>query len=425
MKVLVVSNNSFSNVYNMGKTIKSIFSEFHKDEVCQIFFNDLDDLDTDSCDNYFIIRDKDVLRSVQKPWTRAGNIYECCQCDCRINKSDKKSHRIKRNSFTQILREIVWSLGRLNYNELFKWIRVQDPDVIFFVGGYAIFAHRLVEKIHREFNIPVAVYFTDDYVIYPKRTLYRRYLIKVYKRTLEYASQYFAIGKQMAQEYTDFFGKRFISIMNIVDYQDRIPMRRSFVINISYFGSLYYNRCESIINFARLLDDYVKPHLKNKYTINVFSSSELTREQRIQFDHYNIEYRGFVKGADFTEAMHVADIYLHIESESEEYRALTHLCVSTKIPEYLMSYRPSIAFGPAEVASMKLYEEIDSRMVIPTEMDDMTRLLAIKNIANIINDYSMREEIAEKCYNYACENFRKDVVSKEFKRNIAMTIKEF
>lgn len=423
MKILIVANNSFSNVYNMGKTLKSIFSEFHKDEVCQIFFKELDNLDTDSCDNYFLIADEDVLKSILMPWRKAGNIYECHQSDGAATGSIKKGSKIQRSNFTQILRELVWVFGHLNYRELFKWIKAQNPDVIFFVGGYAVFAHRLVEKIHRKLNIPVAVYFTDDYVIYPQKTSYRQYLIKVYRKTLEYASQYFVIGKQMARDYSDFFGKSFIPIMNIVDYQDKCAKRETPVINISYFGSLYYNRCESVINFARFLNEYVRPHLKNEYVVNVFSSSVLTKEQKIQFDHYNIKYRGFVKGADFMEAMHIADIYLHIESEVEEYRALTRLCVSTKIPEYLMAYRPSIAFGPVEVASIRLYDEIDARMVVPTEMDDKTTLSVIKNMTDMIDNYSIREEIAEKCYDYACGNFRKDVVAKEFRRNITRVIK--
>jgi hypothetical protein len=47
MKVLVISHNSFSKSSNNGKTLEALFSEFRRDNIYQLFFNDSEELDWD------------------------------------------------------------------------------------------------------------------------------------------------------------------------------------------------------------------------------------------------------------------------------------------------------------------------------------------------------------------------------------------
>ena len=59
-----------------------------------------------------------------------------------------------------------------------------------------------------------------------------------------------------------------------------------------------------------------------------------------------------------------ADAFLHIESDDESYCSLTKLSVSTKIPEYLISSRLVIGYGPVYLASMKLLKDNNIGIVI-------------------------------------------------------------
>ena len=64
MKILVISNNSFSDVYNNGKTLKAMFSEFRKDELCMLFFRPHDEISASACVGIiFLISDKEILKS--------------------------------------------------------------------------------------------------------------------------------------------------------------------------------------------------------------------------------------------------------------------------------------------------------------------------------------------------------------------------
>ena len=53
MKVLLVSHNCFSKTQNMGKTFASLFSNFKKEELMQLYlYPTIPNIDI--CDNYFV-----------------------------------------------------------------------------------------------------------------------------------------------------------------------------------------------------------------------------------------------------------------------------------------------------------------------------------------------------------------------------------
>lgn len=418
MKVLVISANSFSNVYNNGKTMKMMFSDFENSEVCQLFIRGLNEIDADAACGFFHIPERNLIRKMFMPWKDAGHVVSPIGNSALEQELEASSNvGIKRSVATQILREFVWLLTKWDNKVFWQWIKEQNPDVIYFQAGYPYFMHRMAWKVQKRLGIPMVSHFMDDYVVYPKRTLYKRFLIHLYRKTIKRSSVCYSIGKEMAVEYGNFFGKPFSPIMNIVPWKDRNPKEEDIILKISYFGSLYYNRIDAILKFAEFLRNKVDPFLKKQYVIRVFSSSELTEQEQKRMKELGIQNKGFLKGEEFTREMENTDIYLHVESGDEVYRRLTKLCVSTKIPEYLISYRPSFAFGPTDLASIKVFSEIDERMVISDDLNNSPKE-TIDNIAEILNNKKTRDEIAEKCYQYACDNFLIEKVANDFRSEL-------
>ena len=56
-------------------------------------------------------------------------------------------------------------------------------------------------------------------------------------------------------------------------------------------------------------------------------------------------------------------------------------------------------------------------MVVSDKLESTTKK-TIVNIANIINSKNIREEISEECYQYACQNFLKEKVAADFRKDI-------
>ena len=219
----------------------------------------------------------------------------------------------------------------------------------------------------------------------------------------------------MASEYSDFFNRPFKPIMNIVSLKPRTTLTNKDIVQISYFGSLYYNRLEAIKQFCTFLKKIISPKLEKIYQVCIYTSSPISNEQINDLLNYNVKYLGFVSGEDYNHALESTDILLHVESDDLRYKQLTRLSVSTKIPEYLMSYRPIIAFGPTELASIRLINEIDERLVVPSVNNNNN---IIKNLSNIINNVQLRKELSEECYLYACKHFLREKVAESFKNDI-------
>ena len=62
MKVLIISHNPITTYQNMGKTLLSLFCEFDKSELCQLYcYPTIPDISV--CESYYRVTDRDILNS--------------------------------------------------------------------------------------------------------------------------------------------------------------------------------------------------------------------------------------------------------------------------------------------------------------------------------------------------------------------------
>lgn len=424
MKVLVVSPNNFSDTFSNGKTMKAIFSDFEKEELCQFFFRPYGELSFETCESYYMLTDMDMVHSIYQPWKEFGKEISSVQevGESSFNTNAKRGGRAHSSNLKQELRELVWRLGRWRSKQLQGWLERQKPDVIFVYAGYCRFINSVSIDLHKRLNIPMAVLYPDDFVIYAPQSVYRKWLIKSNRELLDNCGQYYAIGEDMKNEYSVFFNKPFDYIGNIVSKRDPVPKEESDIINITYLGSLYWNRGVALLDFAKGLKKRAEGMGVKRYVIKVFSSSSFTEEQKTHLEENDIQYCGFVKGDDYWKSIAEADILLHAESDEEQYMRMTRLSVSTRIPEYIMSYRPTIAFGPKEVAPIRYFDRIDHRMVV--WCNDVIGIEdGYRNAIALINSQSLRLEIAKECYDYACKHVVREVVAKQFRDKLTSLLK--
>ncbi len=423
-KVLVIAANPFSDINNNGKTLKSIFSQFRKENLCELYFRPQDNAtgDGEYASSYYAVSELDIIRSINGFKRKCGGvqIFEKAK-DIEIVEDktyQKLLHgNLKNNAF---LRSLLWKTRKWNTKEYREWYRECKPEIIFALLGGPSTSYTMALEISRELNIPLALYYTDDYLIHPlKRTLtdkirYKRELPK-YKKIVDYASIRFCIGDLMCEEYRQFFGKEFLPIMNLADI---IPFESMMVKNeklvLSYFGGLFLNRWQSLSKLADLVGD--------KGIVRIYSGNKLTEEMKAAFNKLNIQFMGVVNGDALKQAQLNSDILLHVESDSEEMRALTALSISTKIPEYLMSGRMILGFGPSEVASMRLIS--DNNLGIVLSADAPIEELK-ESVQNILTNEPMRIEYAKKGYQYAVEHFDKNKTAAKVKQLLTEIVSNY
>ena len=409
-RVLVISNNSFSSVYNNGKTLEALFSSFPKENIAQLFFHEASEPDFLFCNNYWKISEIDLIKSICTDRKSIGYAVEQSKDILKQIETKKYPRLLKfiKDKTGDRLRDILWNLCVWESPALYEWLHAFEPNVIFFVGSSAAFTSMVALGISKKMNIPLAIYYTDDYLFSIKQDSFfnkRKYLRieKLYKFIIQAASAQFAIGELMSKEYSVFFNKRFIPIMNSVAIAPYEEYVRNDLIKIYYFGGLHLNRWRMLAKFASLLPE--------KCRLIVYSDpSNMTEEIKCIFNENSVIYGGVLVGSQLQKIMKSADILLHVESDDKSNRRFTRLAVSTKIPEYLITGIPVLGFGPKEVASMRILSENNVGFVISSESYDEN----IKDkIVSIVNNYEERKMMGQRGYEYAKNNFNRGANSRK------------
>ncbi|MCT2409544.1 hypothetical protein NZD88_18485 [Chryseobacterium antibioticum] len=415
MKILIISHNPFSKISNNGKTLESIFRDFKKEELAQLYFVDDKDIDMDYAGSYFKITDKDLLlkNKEERRVDLEGKTAVSSQ------KKGLDLRRYKHN--LAIFRDYLWKFKKVKDNkELHQWIQHQNPDFIFFIGGNQVFSHDITVEIVERYHLKSAVYFTDDYIFSTQKKNYLQKLhytklYKAYKATISKTELCFGISHLMCQEYSKYYGKKFNPIMNSVNTKlyegvEKYKNRPQDEIVVSYFGGLHLNRDQMIIRLGKMFSKMGS----KKIIINVYTPTEIDSVQKNNFSENNIFIKGTVQGKELYQEIINTDILLHTESDDLFNRSLTKLSVSTKIPEYLLSQNLILAYGPTEIASIKLLQENDLALIIDSEDTDEN------NIEKIINILSSDEELRliKNAYQYAVKEFDEEKISTNFRKII-------
>lgn len=417
-KILVIAHNSFSDVLNNGKTLESLFKNFKKENLAQLFFSENESPDFDFCDNYFKVTDIDVAKGILKSREFCGKqIFKASE---NITMAQRQKGTIvklfdvakKYADKITLFRDYLWGLKTWKSKNLFQWIENFNPQAIFYVGGDSGFSHEISVFLSKKYNIPLAVYFTDDYLIFPKYRnpidyLQRQRMKNFFAKSVGHASLCYAIGDLMAKEYTNHFKKEFLPIMNSIEIQEYVPYNESNKkIVFSYFGGLHLNRWKMLAKFAEALPEGV---------VNVYSIAKPDQQIAERFKEAGIIFKGAVSGDNLQKAILESDVLLHVESDDDYNRSLTKLSVSTKIPEYLMSGRMVIGFGPKDVASMQIISQNEVGLVMSS---NLTKNELSSELKKIVEDYEFRKEIGKKGYDFAIKHFNNQIIAEDFKKRM-------
>lgn len=413
-KILVFSHNPFSNILNNGKTLKNIFSMFEKDQLSQFYIDQNYKPDFSICENYFTISDKDIIKSFFNKRSDIGSIITGNQ-ESELNEFKyKKTKIVFKIVLTKIIRNFIWEHSNWHSDKFQNWLNLNKPEILFFVGGSYTFSHNIAIKLSKYYKMKLVTYFTDDYIINNNSNsllgrLYKRILFKSYLNTISNSNLLFAIGEIMARDYTVLFNKKFDHIMNCVDDQPSIIDKSENFFNISYFGGLHLKRYESLLEFAEIIK---KLDLKHSYSISVYTATILPAKILNQLKDRGVKFHNVIEGEELKNAIYNSNFLLHLESYDSKIRNLIYYSISTKIPEYLISSRMLICYGPSDVASMKIIEENSLGLVIDKKNKDFQKKICV--LKEYLNDSNKSKEVAKKGYLYAKENYTKDKIAKKF-----------
>lgn len=407
MKLLIISHNPMSTYNNMGRTLCGLFNRFSKEELCQLYIYPSVP-DVDRCGSYYRITDKDVLKAYAllkvrgkevKPELENHNLFDTIR-DAKLygNRKNKKPFRM-------LARDIMWNFSAWYNKDLKGWLDKEKPDKIFIAPGEAKFIYNMAIKISKKYNIPIVTYICDDYYFIKKpKTLLARVCWQSLRKTINKlmlcTSQVVAICDDINKTYSKYFSVPATTIMTNTSYDivNDISVSRK-PQTLKYMGNIGCNRYSSLAEIGMALDE-INSDQGTNYQFKIYSGES---DEKIisHFDGIDsIEYCGFISGEEYKKVFYSSDILLHVEAFDSKSIDTVKYSVSTKIADILSSGIPLLAYGPAEVASMKhlidngcavtacTKEELKQKLIAMLANPEQCEQLAIKGL-----------EIAEKLHN--------------------------
>lgn len=412
MKVLVISHNAIGPSTNVGITLKNVFRDFGAENVAELFIRNETPTDTEVCENYFRITDKEVMKGVfsRKNLGRAFGKddvekIKAAASNKRETGTIEKIRTMHRNAWLDMGRELYWSLSPWYSKNLRQWLKKINPDIIYFAAGDYAFSYKIALKIAKELNIPLLVACYDDFFFYVKdgnslmgKVRHFYYMQKV-KMTMAYSSNLITICEPMAEDYRRLFGKECMVL-----YTPAVP--RNIVLNedgktIAYFGTLGLGRDDQIVSIGRAV--------ANTANITGFDHIDVyTTEKREEALAKMIPENGIKlhKAVPFEEMLRIYQdsvALIHTESFDSTIRKRVRYSVSTKIPEAL-SYGPCLfAYGPAEIASIDYLKKNNVAYVATGESELEARII------ELLEDKSKRKKVIANARAIAAVNHNSHV----------------
>lgn len=414
MKILIISHNPLCTYQNMGKSMSALFSQFRRDELCQLYiYPSIPNVNM--CSSYYRITDKEVLHNWLK--SVSGKEIEWKEDACQLfeNSKDEEIYRNRKNKspFRMLLRDFLWKTSRWFSKVLRNWIEKENPTCIFVAPGQAKFLYDIALKISKEYHLPIIAYICDDYYfVESPKTLIGKLQYKLLKskinKTMKATSYVIAVCEEIRNE----FSEKFMIPARVIMTGSSYPIAKEICVkqnpmSITYMGNIRCNRFTSLADVGRILDE-INTNRTTEYKLNIYTF-EKNNEILETFDGIkSICLCGSVTGRDFDKVFHSSDLLLHVEAfDSQSIDRVKH-SVSTKIADSLGSGIPLIAYGPEKVSSM-LHLKRNQCALLAEDKISLKKVLI-----DAFDNYDMKCEIAQNALLTAKRYHDSNVSGKEF-----------
>lgn len=370
IRILIISHLPIDKGTNVGKTLHNLFDNYPYECLSQLFFTPVGEC-TEKISS-ISITDKQVLSTIVKK-----NIFNLQRKSTNIIESiDGLTN--KRSPSMLLARDFIWKIGEWNNADFVKWINQNKPQAIFLAPGYSMFPYDIAYKLARERNIPLFIYFMEDFyneirfslspVFWIRIFLFRHYVRKVVRAS----KQIFVLNEALKIAYEKDFKKPIDVIFNPTKMELNKNIKESVSFRLLYGGGINIDRFhvlreigEEVIKLKKrgyLIDFFVYGNVRNLAILDGLAHSP------------GIYYGGILSENELNSEIRKSDVLVHVESFKKKFIAKTKRALSTKIPEYLASGRLILAIGPAGIEGIQ-YLERNEAAVIVTEMSELGSVL--------------------------------------------------
>ena len=382
-KILIISISAWNSKVG-ADTWPTLVGGLNPDNIASISLRE-DPPDSLACNNYFVLSENKVIKSILKRKIKTGRRVERCLSEENVS-SDLVEHNLryqkmgkKRGFFGLFAREVVWKLGKWKTKELDEFIELFNPDVILYsMEGY-IHLNRICRYVKKKTRARAIGFFWDDNFTYKQTNrlgskLFRFFQRRSLKKLAKQTDAFWAITDMTKKEADEFFGIDCTVVTKPLkkdavyqDWQVGEPIR------ILYTGNLQIGRDRSLIKVVEALKEINRE--KIFFQVDVYTKTQLSEEVKAQLDCGFCMLHEPVPQSEVLKIQEQADILLFLEDIDGPDAQTARLSFSTKITDYLASGKCIFAVGCMDTAPMQYFLDNQAAIIAttPTEMVEKFR----------------------------------------------------
>lgn len=413
-KVLIVSRLVWDDTSN-SNTLGNLFKNYNPDKIARIYIESKSP-NTNCCYRFFQISEFSLIKKLFNWQFPIGKVidtrYERMNAteDNEVAKKEAGIFKFVRGHrlwIFSILRDILWSLNGWKSKELRQFIEDFDPDVIWLDGSPLILMNRLNNYVAGlQTDKPVVTFLMDD--VYDYRScasiwdkIYKFFLRKHVKKTVQSASHVFVASPKMKEEYDKIFGINSTFITKSID-KDIIatqPSRIHNPVKLVYLGNVLIGRLDTLCFISQAIKQLNQATIKIEF--DIYTGDKIDSKHQTLLDVPGVKVHGLVPYNEVSSIIDNSDVQVFVESISGRKRNIARLSFSTKIIDYLASGKCVFAVGPADVAPIEYFKNEEAALVATSKEEITDRLNQLLN-PDIIEEY------ARKAMDCGCRNHERN-----------------
>lgn len=412
-KVLVLSNECFSNSSSNGRTLRNFFAGWPEEKLAQFYIHGADP-DPVVCHRYYCVSDGSALRSFLHGKPAAGEQNIQRNPEPKLQQSGRK---VKRDAVSMMIRNIVWNSMRWAGKPFYEWVEVFAPELILLQAGDSAFMFRLAGKLAKRYGVPLVIYNSEAYyfktfdyfrssgvtrMLYP---LFHRAFCRAFEKTLETAVCSVYGCDKLKRDYDAVFGLPSHVVFTGSELMPAEKKRDGGELRISYLGNLGLGRHAGLVEIGNVLQE-LSPALH----LDVYGKFP-NEEVALAFENCKgIRYCGFVSYEEVRRVIADSDILVHTESFERFYKEDLKYAFSTKIADSLASGRCFLIYAPENMACTEYLKENQAAWVVERKED---LLPALRRLAE---DVAERELYIDAAWRLVLQNHSMEKSAQKFQK---------
>jgi glycosyltransferase involved in cell wall biosynthesis len=399
-RLLVATSNNFNLSNGGGITLTNLFGGWPMDRIASVH-EDPQPEDHSVCRLSYRLSGNEIQPVAPFSWLLGSSSGDTGALTPTATSAESPLAKFSRTIFGNgIPRRAILS------PEFRKWLDAFQPEVVYsFLGSMAQI--RLTAAIVKQYNCALAVHIMDDWpgVIYTSGFLgapLRRRVLSEFQALLNRASVRLAISEDMCTDYKQRFGVEFRAFHNAVDTAEWLSRGRTqwklgkpFIVR--YAGSIIQ---ESQRDAIRDIAEAVSTMRKAGTDIELWIHAPAIQRSYLQaYGFEGLHLCDSPESASVIELLASADLLVlpfNFDQASAEYMRLS---MSTKIPAYMASGTPILAYGPDSIAQIRYAMREGWAHVLFRPGADLLR----EALAKLMESSSLREAYARRAQHVAVE----------------------